>query len=73
MIKNARNVRDLALTALDQVTGAGLPSARFDMLPPDFGPVTPIKIDFEAGCPACGVLGSDIGFDLGAELVKLGR
>jgi hypothetical protein len=72
MIKNTRNVRDLALAALDQVSGAGLPglAARFDMLPPDIA----LKPDFQldVGCPACGVLGSDIGFDLGAEL-KLPR
>jgi hypothetical protein len=69
MIKNTRNVRDLALAALDQVSGAGLPGLagpRFDMLPPDIA-LTP-DFKFDVGCPACGVLGSDIGFDLGAEL-----
>jgi hypothetical protein len=73
MIKNTRNVRDLALAALDQVSGAGLPGLagpRFDMLPPDIA-LTP-DFKFDVGCPACGVLGSDIGFDLGAEL-KLPR
>jgi hypothetical protein len=71
MIKNTRNVRDLALAALDQVSGAGLAGPRFDMLPPDIA-VTPFpKLDLDVGCPACGVLGSDIGFDLGAELSKL--
>ena len=73
MIKNTRNVRDLALAALDQVSGAGLPglAARFDMLPPDIALKPDFALDL-GGCPACGVLSSDIGFDLGAEL-KLPR